>query len=300
MKRLLKVLGLALAGLAGLLLIGATAVYYSSAAKLEKKYVVTVRPAALPSDAAAVARGRHIAETHGCVDCHAKDFGGAVVIDNPAMGHVAGPNLTRGIGGLPTGFSDLDFVRAVRHGVAPDGRGLYLMPSADYSTLSDADMGALVAYAKSVAPVNRPSDPIGLGPVARTLVALGKIQLDAAKIDHANVRPAVVAPGVTVEYGRYLAVGCTGCHGSNFSGGKITIGPPDWPLAANLTPHADGRIARWSEQDFIKALRTARRPDGTEIDRVMPRAFGRLDEVELKALWVFLQTLPAAPTGSHD
>ena len=119
-------------------------------------------------------------------------------------------------------------------------------------------------------------------------------------IDHANVKPAVVTPAVTVDYGRYIAVGCTGCHGDNFSGGKIKIGPPDWPPAANLTPHADGRLAKWTEEDFIRALRTAKRPDGTELNPVMPRAFAALDDVELKAIWMYLKTLPAAPTGSHE
>jgi len=47
-------------------------------------------------------------------------------------------------------------------------------------------------------------------------------------------------------------------------------------------------------------LRTAKRPDGTELNPVMPRAFATLDDVEVKALWMFLKTLPAAATGSHD
>jgi cytochrome c553 len=116
-------------------------------------------------------------------------------------------------------------------------------------------------------------------------------------IDHANVKPAVVTPAVTAEYGRYVAASCTGCHGENLSGGKIEVGPPDWPPAANLTPHAQGRISKWQEADFLKALRTAKRPDGSEINPVMPRAFGQLEEVELKAIWKYLQTLPAAATG---
>jgi hypothetical protein len=116
-------------------------------------------------------------------------------------------------------------------------------------------------------------------------------------IDHANLKPPVVEPGVTLDYGRYLSVGCIGCHGPNFSGGKIAIGPPDWPPAANLTPHADSRVAKWSEGDFIAALRTAKRPDGVELNPAMPRAFGNMDDTELKALWLFLKSLPAVPMG---
>ena len=61
--------------------------------------------------------------------------------------------------------------------------------------------------------------------------------------------------------------------------------------------HADGRIAKWSEEDFFKAIRTQKRPDGSTINPVMPKAFGDLNDVELKAIWVFLKTLPAAATG---
>ena len=251
----------------------------------------------IPTDAAAVAHGEHLTRVRGCRDCHGSDFGGAKVIDDGAMGKAYGPNLTRGRGGLPDSWRDEDFVRAIRHGVAPDGRALYLMPSYEYASFSEEDFGAIVAYIKSVPPVDRDRVPIQLGPVARVLTALGKIQLAAAQIDHAAVRPATVAPGDTVEYGRYLAVGCTGCHGPNLSGGKIDIGPPDWPPAANLTRDPSGKLAQWSETDFIKTLRERRRPDGTELNPVMPAVFGQMTDVELKALWKYLQTLPAVPTG---
>jgi mono/diheme cytochrome c family protein len=44
-----------------------------------------------------------------------------------------------------------------------------------------------------------------------------------------------VERGVTVEYGRYLAAGCVGCHGAGYSGGKIPGTPPDFLPTANLT-----------------------------------------------------------------
>lgn len=297
MKTVLKVLGYGLAALGLVLAIAFAAIYVASNSKLKRTFAVNAKPVAVPTDAASIARGQHLAETRGCVDCHGADLAGATVFDNGAMGRVDGSNLTRGPGGLPADWNDLDFVRAIRHGVARDGRGLFLMPSTDYATLSNADMGALIAYVKSVPAVNKPRGPVALGPVARGLLVAGKIKLAAEEIDHAHVQPAEVTPAITAEYGKYLAVGCTGCHGPNFSGGKIAVGPPDWPPAANLTPHADGAVAKWSEADFMAALRTGKRPDGREVSAVMPRAFGKLDDLEIKALWAFLQTLPPVPTG---
>ena len=141
--------------------------------------------------------------------------------------------------------------------------------------------------------------PLRVGPVARVLLLAGKIRLAADVIDHAAVKPDVVEPGPTVAYGRYLAVSCTGCHRDNFSGGKIAIGPPNWPPAANLTPHPSGRLSLWTEADFFTALRSGRRPDGTRINPAMPAAFSQMNDLELKAIWSFLRTLPPVVTSTH-
>jgi cytochrome c553 len=83
------------------------------------------------------------------------------------------------------------------------------------------------------------------------------------------------------------------------SGGKIAAGPPDWPPAANLTSDASGQLKNWQEADFVQALRKGVRPDGSTLSNVMPRVFAHMSDDEIKALWLYLQTLPAAPTGSH-
>lgn len=299
MSRFLKILGYVAGGLVLVVGVAALVVYTSSNARLKKTFVVKPRPVAIPTDAASIARGKHLAHTRGCSDCHAQDFAGAKIIDDGPMGFVAGPNLTRGKGGRIDRFTDEDWVRAIRHGVGPDTVGLFIMPSNEYAHLSDPDLGALIAFLKSTPPVDRVREPTSLGPVARVLVATGKMKLAAESIDHANIQPPTVTPGVTPEYGRYIAVTCMGCHSSNFSGGKIEIGPPSWPEAANLTPHTDSRMSKWTEAEFIAVLRTAKRPDGTELNAVMPRAFGQMEDVELKALWAYFKSLPPTPKGTR-
>jgi cytochrome c553 len=297
MFRILKFLGYLLGGVLVLAATAASAAYVASNARLKKTFAVTPRPVAIPTDAVALARGKHLAETRGCNDCHGKDYAGNRVVDDGAMGRVHAPNLTGGNGGRVGTFKDEDWVRAIRHGVGPDQLGLLIMPSEEYAHFNDDDLGALIAFLKTVPAVDRERVPTSLGPVSRMLLATGKMKLGAEVIDHPNVKPVVIASGATVEYGRYVAASCMGCHGPNFSGGKIESGPPNWPQAANLTPHADGRLTKWSEAEFMQTLRTAKRPDGTELDPVMPRVFGQLNEVEMKALWAFFKTLPAASTG---
>lgn len=300
MPRALKILGYALLTLVAAVLLAGGFVYWQSSLRLGRIYTVPARPApARPVGTAALQRGRHFAETRGCSDCHGADYGGTKVTDDPARGRVYGRNLTRGRGGLPADYSDADWERAIRHGVARDGHGLFLMPSADYAHFTAQDMGELIAYLRNLAPVDRDNVPLRIGPLARVQLLAGKIKLAAEEIDHSAAEPAEVVPGVTVAYGRYLVVGCTGCHGPNLAGGKIAFGPPEWPPAANLTPHPTGRLAKWTEADFVTTIRTARRPDGTELDPAMPRTFASLTDTEIKALWAYLQTLPAAELGAR-
>jgi cytochrome c553 len=297
--KVLKFIGYAVAALVVVIAGAATTVYFVSNAKLRQTFTITPKPVAIAADAVALKRGRHIAETRGCAECHGHDFGGAKVIEDGAMGRIYGANLTRGRGSRTATFTDADWVRAVRHGVGPDGHPLFLMPSDEYSHLSDEDLGSVIAYVKSMPPVDRDRVPLALGPVSRALLATGKMKLPANLIDHANVAPPVVTKAATAEYGRYLANGCVTCHGRNFSGGKIEVGPPDWPPARNLTPHASSNMASWSEADFVRAVREGKRPDGSVLSAVMPRAFAGMDDIELGALFAFFKSLPPVPTGTR-
>lgn len=299
MRKFLKYAAWTLGGLFLFAALAIAALYILSNGRLRRTYTVAVAPVAIPDDPTSIERGHHIARTRGCVDCHGPDFGGAKVVDNTPIGRLHGSNITRGQGGLPAGFRDEDWIRAIRHGVAADGRPLFLMPSQEFAHFSDEDLGALIAYLKTIPAVDRARVPIALGPVGRALVVTGKFPIAAEVIDHANLKPATVQPARSIEYGRYLAVGCVGCHGPNYSGGRIAGGPPDWPAAANLTTHDKAAVAGWNEQDFFTALRTGHRPNGTEISPVMPRAFGQMNDTELGALWLFLKSLPSAATGTR-
>src|SRR5688500_9157854 len=128
MRSVLRILGYVVGVAAVVIAIAAVAVYMGSNGRVRKSYAVTPRPVAIPSDAVTIARGKYLAETRGCNECHGKDFGGSKVIDDTAMGTLHGPNLTRGKGSRVATFKDEDWVRAIRHGVGPDGRGLFLMP----------------------------------------------------------------------------------------------------------------------------------------------------------------------------
>jgi len=273
-----------------------------SSAKLNRIVAIPDRALSLtiPNDAASIAHGKHFATAiNACVDCHTADLGGKVFLDVPPFRIVA-PNLTRGQGGLGASFTDADYVLALRYGLDPDHRRLIVMPSTNYTWLSDQDLADVIAYLKSVPPVDRVLPATEFRPLGRALLAFGQLPpFPADVIDPAAVRPTTQTPGVTVAYGAYLArvSGCIDCHGAGLSGGAIAGMPPDAPHAQNITPTG---IGTWSDADFVHAIRTGTRPDGTTINTLMPWPYySRMTDAEVAALLKYLQHAPPRPTGTR-
>ena len=277
-----------------LLALTAGTAYALSEGRLRQSFRVPddVLLATATADSAGVARGAHLAVTRGCTGCHAGDLAGRVMIDDPALGRIVATNLTPA--GRTASWTTGDFDRAIRHGVAPDGRGLLFMPSHEYQGLSDQDVADLVAYLRTARPARRALPDSRVGPVGRVLHLAGQLPLvPAERIAHASPRPEAPKAGPTAAYGAYLATSCHGCHGSDL-GGAPGHGPPGTPDAPALT--RAGTSGRWTEAEFVRALRTGARPGTAPMDSlVMPWTMTRpMSDDELRALWLHLRTLPAA------
>ena len=231
-----------------------------------------------------------------CTACHGADLSGGTMIDVPAIGRILGPNLASGSGGRAAGFHAADFDRIVRHGVKPGGLPA-LMPSVDFRRMSDQELSDIIVVLRSVPPVDHVVPPPTLGPVGKVLLATGKLRLSADLIGSTDAPHAAMPPATapTVEFGRHLASTCMGCHGESLAGGPIPGGDPSWPPAANLTPGPSG-IGGWTLPQFATAMRQGKRPDGrslaTPMSEVVPYA-RNLTDVELKALWTYLRSIPA-------
>lgn len=272
----------------------------SSQRRLQHDYALKIRVGT--PDPALAEQGRHLARSRGCVDCHGDDLAGKVVLDEMPFGRIVGDDLTRLPPGHENGSAHERLFRALRHGVDLDSRPLLMMPSLEYSHLSAREIEALAAYVDTLKPIDRKLPQSSLGPLGRALLAFGQLDngfISADKIDHDAPTPPAPPPTGTVEYGRHLAQLCTGCHRADYAGGPMPHAPDKKP-AANLTPHSAG-LAGWSERDFIVAMRTGKRPDGTDIDgSAMPwRAVGASNDEELKSLWLFLRSLPAVDRSTN-
>lgn len=246
--------------------------------------------------AQAVARGDHLVHArYGCVECHGQNFGGGVMVDNPMLGQILGPNITAGKGGRTATFTASDWDRIVRRGIKQNGLPA-AMPSADFQNMSDEELSDIVAYIRSLPTVDHAVPPVKYGPLGKVLLATGKLPLAVDVIadpmaTHERFPPRT---DTTRAFGQHLASVCTGCHGDDLSGGPIAGGDPSWPPAANLTPRA-GALAGWTYEQFATVLRTGKKPDGTEVRLPMSQmvAYGRnMTEVELKALWSYVSSVP--------
>lgn len=291
MGKFIKTIGILLGVVAVVALLGIAIVFALSETKSQRNFSIPVNAVTVPSDAAAIAEGKRLATFRGCTECHKNNLGGGEFVD-AVIGKIDAPNLTRGKGGIAD-YNDADFVRAIRHGVGKNGQGLWLMPSDDYISMSDADVGKIIAYIKSLPPVDNPTRTRQLTALGRAAVAFGQLPLvPADRIDHNIKAPAEFKVTVSVESGKYLADTCQGCHNSKFSGGPVLGAGPNDPKASNLTPA--GNLKVWTEAQFIAALRTGKTPEGKQIDpKHMPwRNFAMMTDDEMKAIFMFLKSLP--------
>ncbi len=261
--------------------------------QLTRTYPLPAERLAVSDDSATVSRGRHLVRAVAqCGHCHGEDLAGQVLVDSKLLGRLAAPNLTGGRGGVGDRLDAAALEAVVRHGVLRSGRSAIAMPAQDYRILSDADMGAIVAYVERLPSVDRELPSTRLTLFSRLLIGLGKLPIVSAAAIPGQVAHRAAPPGDRVAYGGYLARvgGCHGCHGEDLTGGSIPGEPPESPAAANITPAG---LAGWTSEDFVAALREGRKKGGGVLNQLMPWKFtAELSDAELDALWSYLRTVP--------
>lgn len=275
-------------GLVAIVAVAAAYLWFSANRKMNRTFAVSPAPIAIPTDPVSLAEGKRLATVY-CAHCHGENFGGREMIRGPLI-DLDTPNLTTHPGSATAGYTDLDWIRTIRHGVKKDGRSLIIMPAGSYWHLSDADLGAIVGYLRTAPPVEGGGRLRELGPLGVGLIGAGVFdkEFPGAVIDHAAARPTPVEKQPTIAFGDYLVrtFGCYHCHGEDFSGRQ----PPDPKsmFAPNLTQA--GTLRSWNEENFVQFSRTRTGED-------MPwLALRNMTDDELRAIWRYLASLPAVPT----
>jgi len=292
MKKIFKWIGIILGSLVGLILVVAAILFFKGSARLNKTYDFPADNIAIPTDVASLEKGKHLVETL-CTHCHTADLSGKTWFSFPPAGTVDSSNLTSGEGGIGREFtSDADYVRAIRHGVDPEGKPIFMPSVAAFQNMSDEDLGALIAYLKTVPPVDHKTNGQQFTPIAKIMIGAGIIPLPVEIVNH-NSHVTTPAAEVTAEYGKYLVDigGCRDCHGQNLGGGPYPQ-PGVTLLVPNITPGSE--VGSWTEEQFFSTMRTGITPSKHPlIPELMPwQEIGKSSDDELKAIWMYLQSVP--------
>jgi len=279
-----------------------------------KKYDAPYPEVKASTDSSLIARGKYIVygPAH-CATCHvSKDketeaengleipLTGGREFDLP-IGTYYSSNLTpdpeTGIGKLTDG----EIARTMRHSVGSDGR--VIVPFMPFQGLSDEDLTAVISFLRSQEPVKNEVAKTKLNFLGKAIYAFGVLKPEGPKSDP----PQKIAIDSTVEYGHYIAnyvANCVGCHkardmktgefiGQPFAGGLMLEPEPANKnygfITPNLTPDKEtGIMAHWDEATFIKRFKAG---------KLLPvmgmpwGSFSRMNEVELKAVYRYLQSL---------
>jgi len=289
-KKILKFTGIFLGVITLAVLAYYAKVYISTEKRLHKKYDVQVQAFDIKKDSASLALGARLVKTKGCAGCHSADLGGKIFVNDAAFGVLSAANLTKGKGGRPADYTEMDFVRALKHGLRQDGTALIFMPAHEYTLLSETDMGAIIAYCSALPKVDRELPEANLGSLAKVLADLGKLKLFPAElIDHTRKMVKEMKAEISIEYGQYLSTACQGCHRETMKGGEPVA--PGYPVVADIT--STGHPGKWTDEQFIKTLRTGVTPEGKVLKpEEMPwRMTKELTDLELKALHLYLNSL---------
>jgi mono/diheme cytochrome c family protein len=273
------------------------------------------------TDSIVIAHGKHLVMgTAHCVECHYQP--------KDSLAVVKGEEVPLAGGGFPfvfpggkfyasnissdqeTGigkYTDEAIARALRYGIG--AKGAVLIPVMEFQNLSDEDIAAIISYLRT-------SPSVKYKVAANEFNLLGKFlrAFMIRPVPPNGTPPGKVVADTTVEYGRYIAQslsGCWGCHternhttgayiGEPLAGGVFDPLPDDPTqvlVASNLTPDPQtGRMHDWTYETFRTRFQQGKLiPQST-----MPWGqFRHLDEMEIKAIWNYLQSVKPVHKESY-
>lgn len=279
MSRPRKWATIALAGVVSLGLLALAGVYVGAEMVLRRTYDLPLDEFELPTDTQSIAEGRRLATLRGCYEgCHGSGLGGSKFWDQPWVVRLVAPDLTR----MAARHSDAELERIIRDGVRPDGRSTWGMPSASFYHLSDADLGAILAFIRSQPLGEGPSAEVEMRLLGRLAVLAGEFPPQAQIIDHETPRLGERPRSDSLAFGEYLArTVCSECHGLDLQGD-----------ARGPTPHL-AMAAAYSDEEFVRLMRTGVGRGGRELGLMSQVARGRfsvMTDTELRALHAYLRS----------
>ncbi|ADO72657.1 c-type cytochrome [Stigmatella aurantiaca] len=305
---MVKKILIGLGGLVVLLVAVVVVLFLVASSKLSATVEAPLPPIAAATDAQSIARGKHIFESV-CYDCHVQDgsgrAAGGVMPDLPKVfGAVITANLTSHPTAGIKGVSDGLLARAVRFGVRRDGHRMVIMP---LFGMSDEDLSAVLGFLRTndelFAPDERVQTPPQLSPVGKLALGMGLAPMPTWPASGIKAPPK----GPTVEWGAYLAQDvyvCAECHTPGvdgakargpdaFKGGFKFVDTPEGGIYSTNITFGQAGLAQYTVPEFSRALQHGINREGIPLRLPMIRV-RNLDDVDVQALYTFLQSVPKA------
>lgn len=257
-----------------------------------------------------------------CLDCHSeRNFNyfagplvdgtegkGGVRFDNKMFAAIPGAvyprNITSDTATGIGGWTDEEVIRAITKGISKNGDTLFpIMPYPNYNKLAKQDILDIVAYIRTLEPVNNKV------PQRELMIPISMAYPPNlyATLDN-NIKPTM---NDRVKYGEYLVTmaDCAGCHtpfdekgqpGELLTGGNTFHLPTFTVTTANLTPDSATGIGAWTEEMFLNKFKNYRDKeaylyDPKDQNSIMPwPMYAKMDDADLKAIYAYLRTLNPA------
>lgn len=238
----------------------------------------------------------HTPKGPGGVDVMERAFSGGLEFDEPPF-KVTATNITpdkeSGIGA----WTDAQIKTLLRKGVRPNGAPVaVVMPTGFYEIMTERDLDAVVAYLRTLKPINNKSpEPIYKIAVPRQVFPGGETPYTEAML------------GDKVKKGYYLATvaHCMECHtnlgprGRDFvnalgAGGFELRGPWGVSVSRNITAHKTKGIGAWSDEEIKRAITRGVGRDGGRLRPPMGYSYyATITPEDLDAIVAYLRTVPA-------
>jgi len=266
-----------------------------------------------------IARGEYLANhVTVCIDCHStrdwSKFSGPIT---PGTYGKGGDEFNEQVGGVPgkifasnitpagiKDYTDGELIRTFTTGVTRTNRPLFpLMPYYAYNHLTQEDAFSIVAYVRSLTPIeNKVSESTLNFPMNLIVRTIPPHSFDPTPpIDSSD----------QIAYGRYVASisACADCHtpaekgepipGMDYAGGFTFVFPGGVVRTANITPDPQTGIGNWTKEDFVARFKAFTSPESTpdvqpeDFNTPMPwTMYAGMTEKDLGAIYEYLRTVP--------
>ncbi len=272
--------------------------------------MILILPMSLQSADASEGAGAYATAAGGCYGCHTNTapgsipFAGGRELKTP-FGSFYSPNITPDVENGIGGWTDAQFLEALKAGVGPGGHPYFpVFPYTSYTKMTDEDALAIKSYLFSLPPSSESNKDHEIGaPLSWRWLQWGWRLLffeDGPYVPPQGASPEIARGGYLVD----AMTHCGECHTPRNIVGAVDsslylAGTPDGgegELVPNITPDMETGIGDWSRGDLVSFMKDGIKPDFDDVQgsmmEVIDHGLSKLTDEDLGAIADYLKSIP--------